>query len=207
LKREATKSVIAVIDHFECAATWLAEDDLTARLGVSRTRDVRRRYLEPLEEAGVVECSHTSEGRLWRLAEGWEAAVEAMFERDEVIERDAYGGKTADERQKQGHAAARAGYRNRQQNRPDESPSERAMSTYREAWQTRRATSGEVRKLERVPEPLPMRDLYGLIDKVVITNAGRGRLWQAFSDRVGVVLDDAPGVVTFMHPVDVKGAA
>jgi hypothetical protein len=50
-----------------------------------------------------------------------------------------------------------------------------------------------------------MEELYALIDRPVLTAMGRGRLWRAFSEEVGVVLDDSPAVVTFMHPVDIRG--
>lgn len=40
-----------------------------------------------------------------------------------------------------------------------------------------------------------------LLDEVVETTYGRGRLWQVFSHRVGVVIQ--PGQLTFMRPEDV----
>ena len=40
------------------------------------------------------------------------------------------------------------------------------------------------------------------MNKPVMTTAGRGRLWQARSDTCGVVLDDKPDVVTFLHPAE-----
>jgi len=38
------------------------------------------------------------------------------------------------------------------------------------------------------------------LGEVVSTPKGRGRLWQVFRDRVGVVLDATPGRVTFFQP-------
>jgi hypothetical protein len=56
-------------------------------------------------------------------------------------------------------------------------------------------------------EALEIRDLYALINRPVVTRLGRGTLWRAFTSDVGVVLDSSPNRVTFMHPVEVLGAA
>jgi hypothetical protein len=105
------------------------------------------------------------------------------------------------------YARERLAYRDRLKNRPDESPSDRQLARDREGWKNRREASGTVSELERVPEPLLLNELYSLINKPVRTSSGLGRLWQVFSGRVGIVLDEAPEVVTFLHPIDVLGAA
>jgi hypothetical protein len=207
LKREATKSVMAVVDHLERAAAWLGEDDIAQCMGVSRGRDVRRRYLEPLEGAGVAECTYTGNGRLWRLADGWEASRDAMFARDEALERAAYSGMSSDERQRERHGRERDGYRNRYENKPDISPSTHQLAQGREGWKARTEASGEIAELEPLSEPPSLSELYALLNQPVLTNSGRGRLWQAFEDRVGVVLDKSPDTVVFLNPVDVLGAA
>jgi hypothetical protein len=74
----------------------------------------------------------------------------------------------------------------------------------RETWRIRRAASGEVGELERVTVR-PLQWFYAHTGQIVETAQGYGRLWQAFSDRVGVVLDDKPDQVTFMCPADVIG--
>jgi hypothetical protein len=55
--------------------------------------------------------------------------------------------------------------------------------------------------LERLAPTPPVEVLHPLINTTVNTVRGPGRLWQAFSDRVGVVLEGAEEV-TFMHPLD-----
>jgi hypothetical protein len=53
---------------------------------------------------------------------------------------------------------------------------------------------------------LPLEWFYDRTGQIVETAQGRGLLWQAFSDRVGVVLDDKPDEVTFLPPTDVLEA-
>jgi Bifunctional DNA primase/polymerase, N-terminal/Primase C terminal 1 (PriCT-1) len=55
--RRLGKGCGAVIDALEASGGTLAELELACALGVKRVRDMRRRYLERLEAAGVVECS------------------------------------------------------------------------------------------------------------------------------------------------------
>ncbi|MFQ5904124.1 MAG: hypothetical protein ACE5JO_10580 [Candidatus Binatia bacterium] len=45
--------------------------------------------------------------------------------------------------------------------------------------------------------------LYPSLGKKVQTPKGEGRLWQVFTARVGVVLDDSPDRVTFLEPDEV----
>ncbi len=54
------------------------------------------------------------------------------------------------------------------------------------------------------PEPPDLWPLYALIDKRVRTSRGYGKLWQVFSDRIGVVLEDEPDQVTFLEPGEVE---
>jgi hypothetical protein len=157
---------------------------------------MRRRVISRLEAAGVVECSG---GGIVRLASDW---LEALSR-----EREVAGEVAAQRRDVARYARERIGYRNRRKNKPGCSPSNRDLEAVRGAWQTRCAASGEIRELEPVPELLPMEKLYTLVDRPVRTALGRGRLWQAFSNRVGVVLDSAPTTVTFMSPADILGAA
>jgi hypothetical protein len=46
--------------------------------------------------------------------------------------------------------------------------------------------------------------LYVLVDKRVRTSHGYGKLWQVFSDRIGVVLEDKPDEVTFLAPRELQ---
>jgi hypothetical protein len=45
---------------------------------------------------------------------------------------------------------------------------------------------------------------YSALNKSVATPLGPGRLWQAFSSRVGVVLDSNPSRVTFFDPAQIR---
>ena len=66
-------------------------DELATRLGFSRARDLRRLYLEPLAEMGLIEAT----GGTYALAE-----TEAYAERVEDIRTDRYGGGPRKERRK-----------------------------------------------------------------------------------------------------------
>jgi hypothetical protein len=77
--------------------------------------------------------------------------------------------------------------------------------------------TGEVLNSDEAGEPepvassstgqvLPFGDLgrlYPLVDHRVLTDEGPGVLWQVFGDRVGVLLDERPGEVTFLPPAAV----
>jgi hypothetical protein len=134
-----------------------------------------------------------------RLTDDWREALE--------LEREVSGEIAATRRDVARYAREREGYRNRRKNKPARSPSNRELEAVRDAWQTRCAASGEIRELEPVPHLLPLAELYALVDRPVRTALGRGQLWQAFSARVGVVLESAPTTVTFMSPADILGAA
>jgi hypothetical protein len=112
----------------------MSEQEVADRLGVKRARDVRRRYLKPLEEAGVLECIGG-----WQLTEGWQTAVDAMFVVDEHRERDFYG-KNADEHQKEKHQRGREAYRNRERYKPERAPTEDEMDEKREEKRKTRET-------------------------------------------------------------------
>jgi hypothetical protein len=189
------KTAGAVIDYLEKIGGCATVEEIAEFLQVSRARDMRRRVISRLEAAGVVECS----GEVVSLAEDW---LEALNR-----EREVAGEIAAQRRDVARYARERIGYCNRRKNKPGCSPSNRELEAVRDAWQARRAASGEIRELESVPELLLMEELYALVDRPVRTAAGRGRLWQAFSDRCGVVLDSAPTTVTFMSPADILGAA
>jgi hypothetical protein len=188
------KTCGAVLDYLERVGGSATVEELADAAGVARVRDFRRRTVARLEAAGVVECA----GETVTLAGDWLGALDR--------ERERGGEVAATRRDLARFNRERVAFRNRYKNRPDESPSEEQLEKGREAWQARRAASGEISELERVPEPLSVRDLDALVDKPVETTAGRGRLWQVFSDRVGVVLDDAPATVTFLPLADVLGS-
>ncbi len=73
----------AVLDTLEAAGGELHVEDLCVVLHRKRARDVRRRILKPLEEAGIIEC----EGDVIRLAGEWLARLEEERERKGEIEQ------------------------------------------------------------------------------------------------------------------------
>jgi hypothetical protein len=62
----------AVLDALEATSGEMHLEDLCKALHRSRPRDVRRRILKPLEEAGIIEC----EGDVIRLADEWVAKLQ-----------------------------------------------------------------------------------------------------------------------------------
>jgi len=55
--RRLGKGCGAVVDALEASGGKMIKGDLAGALGMSRVRDLHRRYLERLQRAGVVECS------------------------------------------------------------------------------------------------------------------------------------------------------
>jgi hypothetical protein len=134
LVRVASAGKIACIDHMERINALVPARVIAAALGISRAYDVRKRYLEPLEACGIVERS----GKLWGLTEDWEDALQRLFEEEEALERELYGGLTADERQKKRRQDSRERWRNRENSHPEPAPSEDEMQDLREGYPERR---------------------------------------------------------------------
>lgn len=186
------KTCGAVLDHLEDAGGTMTIDQLADALHVARPRDLRRRVVARLEEAGVVECS----GNTVRLTADWLESLNR--DRDRAGEIDAY------RRDMQRYARERTAYANRNRTKPGRSPSREDMDA-RCRERNRRDAAGATDELEKLPPPAPPVELYPYLGKPVLTRRGRGKLWQAFSDRIGVVLDDAPGAVAFMDPAELVG--
>jgi hypothetical protein len=170
------KSKGAVVDYLEAEpSSSLTVAELAEKLGTSRVRDLRRRHLEPLAEAGVVECS----GDAVSLTADWLDALNERRDQD---------GEIADHRRDMArYQRERDAYRNRSKNPTTPHPANRGAHGYYE-------------DLEKLPPTPTVEVLYPLVNTTVNTFLGPGRLWQAFSDRVGVVLEGRPEEVTFMHP-------
>jgi hypothetical protein len=169
------KSKGEIIDHLEDAGGTLTVASLVEALGVSRVRDLRRRHLEPLAEAGVVECS----GDAVSLTSDWLDALNERRDQD---------GEIADHRRDMArYQRERDAYRDRNKNPSTPHPANRGADGY-------------VEDLETLPPTPTVEVLYPLVNTTVNTVRGPGRLWQVFSDRVGVVLEGRPEEVTFMHP-------
>ena len=166
----------AVVDHLEASpSSSLTIAGLASGLGMSRVRDLRRRHLKPLEEAGVVECS----GDDVSLTAEWLHALNQRRDQD---------GEIVDHRLDMArYQRARDAYRERRKSPPTPHPANVGAD-------------GHIEDLEIVPEPPSVEDLYSLIGTTVRTRRGPGKLWQAFTGRAGVVLDSDPSKVTFMDP-------
>jgi DNA-binding transcriptional ArsR family regulator len=166
----------AVLDYLEAEpSSSLTVAELAEKLGTARVRDLRRRHLDPLEEAGVVECS----GDAVSLTANWLDALNERRDQD---------GEIADHRRDMvRYQRERDAYRNRNKNPPTPHPANRGAHGY-------------VEDLETLPPTPTVEVLYPLVNTTVNTVRGPGRLWQVFSDRVGVVLEGRPEEVTFMHP-------
>ena len=186
------KTCGAVLDVLEAAGGTMTIDQLADALHVARPRDLRRRVVARLEEAGVVECS----GNTVRLTADWLEALNR--DRDRAGEIDAH------RRDMARYARERTAYANRNRTKPGRSPGRAEMDARRKE-RDRRDAAGATDELEKLPPSPPPVDLYPLLNKPVLTRRGRGTLWQAFSDRVGVVLDDAPDAVAFMDPSELVG--
>lgn len=123
LARIASASRIAAIDYLERFGGYTPEEILADAIGISRVYDLRKRYLEPLEERGVVERIERRIGRRvaysWRLTEDWQAALDRIFAEEEELERLLYGGLTSDERQKRCREESRERWRGRDNVEPD----------------------------------------------------------------------------------------
>jgi hypothetical protein len=170
------KSKGAVVDFLEASpSSSMTVAELAEKLGLARVRDLRRHHLDPLVEAAVVECS----GDAVSLTANWLDALNARREQD---------GEIADHRRDmKRYQEDREKYKNRNKHPATPHPANRGADGYEE-------------ELEKLPPTPTVEVLYPLVNTTVNTVRGPGRLWQVFSDRVGVVLEELPEEVTFMHP-------
>lgn len=145
--------------------------DLTAALGSTRTRDLRRRVLPEMEAAGVVELLPET----LRLAADWEPALERVLERERERERSLYG-KDSDTLQREKHQREQEAYRNRDKQPAESHPANAGA----DGW------AGELEKLPDLP------DLTGRINARVGTTRGPGVLWDVKGGEARVVLDADP---------------
>jgi hypothetical protein len=221
-----------IIDTLEASGGTMTIAALGAELGISRLRDLNRRALPRLEAAGVVECS-TDAVRLrpdWLTALNRKRKEDQElddYERDKkkyAEESRIYAlklearklsrlGMSPEEIAGELKIGTEVSYRLLEIARPlaDFVP----VSDFDFA-------DGNIEELERVeefedfdgiemkplsvqkPDPFPLPPLYALIDKRVRTSRGYGKLWQVFSDRIGVVLESEPDQVTFLEPGEVE---
>ncbi len=158
----------AVVDFLEASpSSSLTVADLAEKLGLARVRDLRRRHLDPLVEAGVVECS----GDAVSLTVDWLDALNERRDQD---------GEIADHRRDMArYQRERDAYRKRDKNPSTPHPANRGADGYSE-------------ELEKLPPTPSNRDLVGLIDTRVNTPRGPGVLWDVKGNEARVVLDSDP---------------
>ncbi len=162
------KSKGAVVDFLEASpSSSLTVAELAEKLGMSRVRDLRRRHLDPLVEAAVVECS----GDAVSLTANWLDALNARREQDGEIEDH--------RRDMKRYQRERDDYKNRNKHPATPHPANRGAHGYSE-------------ELEKLPPTPSNRDLVGLINTRVNTPRGPGVLWDVKGNEARVVLDSDP---------------
>jgi hypothetical protein len=118
----------AVLDTLDRAGGTATVKEICAALHRSRPRDLRRRVLPMLEEAGIITVGE--DGRV-SLADNWLKALERARELGRELE--------AERLTKARHQRQREAFRNRHRTpRPDRAPSEREMHHRRRTFPTRR---------------------------------------------------------------------
>ncbi len=139
----------AVLDALEHAGGELHLEDLCEVLHRKRPRDVRRRILRPLEEAGIVEC----EGDVARLAADWLAKLDERREKDGEVEQA--------EKQAKRHERESAAYRLHLARKKRGTPKASTEAIRRShALRDRRTTEArEEEERRRSPVPQALRDL------------------------------------------------
>lgn len=167
----------AVIDALEAGPLTLS--GIAAKIGNKRPRDLRRRQMARLVEAGVVECFQGT----YRLTSDW---LHALNE-----ERDAAGEIAAFRRDAARFNRERVAYGNRGKVKPGRAPTEAQMEARRRDRERRHA-DGVIGDLERLPAWPDGWSLTGLIGSRVRTRRGSGRLWDHKGDEARVVLDSDP---------------
>lgn len=189
------KSAGQVLDVLEAHGGTLGLADLAELVGCKRPRDLRRRAVAKLEEAGVVECS----GARVVLRDDWLESLER--------ERERAGEHDAQRRDMARYACEREAWRSRRERPADPAPSAANMDRERERREQEREM---VRLAEEERGKLSEMQYRALLELLhaggrVATTAGPGRLWQVRSADVGVVLDHDPLRVTWMSPSELTG--
>jgi putative DNA primase/helicase len=134
--RRLGKTRGAVIDVLENAGGTLTLAELARALGKARPRDLRRRTLPLLEEAGIVEL----DGETVTLADNWLVLLEAVRFRDGEIERERL--------ERERHAREGRAFRNRHKVKTDEAPTPEELEAQREPFKAALEANQRARELE-----------------------------------------------------------
>lgn len=198
--RRLGKSCGQVLDALEAAGGTLELTELAELVGMSRPRDLRRRTVEKLRDAGVVECS----GARVVLRSDWLDAL--------ARERESAGEIKAQRRDMARYARESEAWRTRKQNPDQDAPTEAQMDV-RRLWRAREVEKQAEAQADA--QKLPESRYRALLERLnsgerVSTLQGPGKLWRVFSegpDAVGVLLDSDPERVTFVAPDEITGEA
>lgn len=181
-----SKSRNAAIEALDAVGGALQLDELYDVLNPGkppekrRLRDLRRRVLPMLEEAGIVTVK---EELVVKLTDNWVEALENA--------REAGGELEAEDAARKRHRIQREAFRDPHRDRVSTHPANAGG----DAW---------IEELKALPEPPSKEDLYRIMhgEIPVSTPRGDGLLWQVFSEQVGVILDADPDQVAFFHPME-----
>jgi putative DNA primase/helicase len=126
----------AVVDVLENAGGTLTLAELTHALGKTRPRDLRRRTLPGLVEAGIVAL----DGDAVTLADNWFVLLEAVRIRDGEVERERL--------ERERHARQSKAFRNRHKVKTDEAPTPEELEAQRESFKVTLEENQRARELE-----------------------------------------------------------
>jgi len=174
----------AILDALDAAAGTATLQEIASALHRKRARDLRRRNLPMLEEAGIVFV----DGDVVTLAEDWLDRLEEA--------RRLVGEIEAEDLTRRRLKEKREAFHRRHETRPDRHPA----NAHADGWKE---------DLEKLPDPPPVDDLYRLIDHRVDTVRGPGKLWDVKGDEARVVLDSDLSCWVALDPAELslEGAA
>jgi hypothetical protein len=174
----------AILDALDAAGGTATLKEIADALHRKRPRDLRRRNLPMLEEAGIV----VVDGDVVTLAEDWLNRLEEA--------RDLGGEIEAEDLTRRRLKEKREAFHKRHKTRPDRHPA----NAHADGWSE---------DLQKLPEPPTVDGLYRLIDHRVDTVRGPGKLWDVKGDEARVVLDSDPSCWVALDPAELllEGAA
>jgi DNA-binding IscR family transcriptional regulator len=194
-KAAPVKSLVKVcgwiLDMVHASQTAVSLEFLSERTGVARNH-LKERYLNNMTVAGLIK--ETEEG--YMTTTNVEQALKDELEVSGCNERA--------DLQRERHDREREAYHMRKNEKTDVAPTEEEMDAVREQNDEEFTEDFDGIEMKPVQGPPDLWPLYALIDKRVRTSRGYGKLWQVFSDRIGVVLEDEDDQVTFLEPGEVE---
>ena len=154
-------AVLDVLDDLGGVGTL---GELAASLHCKRPRDIRRRVLPMLEEAGIL----TVEDDLITLADNWPEALD--------VAREIGGEIAAEKSARRDLKRRRKAYHRRHKVVPDHHPANHDADGWAE-------------ELQKLPDPPRIEEIYHLIGRRIDTVRGSGVLWDAKGGEARIVLD------------------